>query len=119
MLAAASFAAPDTNEPALRFAVMNLGKKLDSAALGDLMNQYQTQIRPDAQRYTETGRQAMGDGSWRLTGLRHAEGGITREVNTFIQQSGNFLGVIDVLLPDDPGQHQYVHYSFGRAFAAL
>jgi hypothetical protein len=103
-LAAASFAAPDTNEPALRFAVMNLGKKLDSAGLGDLMNQYQTQIRPDAQHYTETGRQAMGDGSWRLTGLRHAEGGITREVNTFIQQSGNFLGVIDVLMPDDPGQ---------------
>jgi hypothetical protein len=103
-LAAAAFAAPDTNEPALRFAVMNLGKKLDSAALGDLMNQYQTQIRPDARRYTETGRQAMGDGSWRLTGLRHTEGGITREVNTFIQQSGNFLGVIDVLLPDDPGQ---------------
>jgi hypothetical protein len=103
-LAAASFAAPDTNEPALRFAVMNLGKKLDSAALGDLMNQYQTQIRSDAQRYTEIGRQAMGDGSWRLTGLRHAEGGITREVNTFIQQSGNFLGVIDVLLPDDAAQ---------------
>jgi hypothetical protein len=83
---------------------MNLGKKLDSAALGDLMNQYQTQIRPDAQRYTETGRQAMGDGSWRLTGLRHAEGGLTREINTFIQQSGNFLGVIEVLLPDDAAQ---------------
>lgn len=103
-LAAASFAAPGANEPVLRFAVINLGRKLDSATLGDLMNRYQTQIRPDAQRYSETGRQAMGDGSWRLTGLRHAEGGLTRQVNTFIQQSGNFLGVIEVLMPDDAAQ---------------
>jgi hypothetical protein len=103
-LAAAAFSAPDANEPALRFAVTNLGKKLDSVALGEFMNQYQTQIRPDAQRYSETGRQAMGDGSWRLTGLRHTEGRMTREVNTFIQQSGDFLGVIEVLMPDDPAQ---------------
>jgi hypothetical protein len=100
VLAAAAFAAPGADEPALRFAVVNLGKRLDSGELGDLMNQYQTQIRPDAPRYNETGRQAMGDGSWRLTGLRHAEGGLTRPVNTFIQQSGNLLGVIDVLVPD-------------------
>jgi hypothetical protein len=103
-LAAASFAAPGENEPALRFAVMNLGNKVDSAALGELMNQYQTQIRTDANRYSETGRQAMGDGSWRLTGLSHSAGGVPQQVNTFIQQSDTFVGVAEVVLPDDAGQ---------------
>lgn len=101
VLAAAAFGEPGENEPSLRVAVVNLGQRLDSAALGDLMNQYQTQIRPDAPRYSETDRGAMGDGSWRLTGLRRAVGGITQQVNTFMQQSGTFLSVIEVLIPND------------------
>jgi hypothetical protein len=100
VLAAASFAKPGETEPSLRFAVLNLGKEVDSAALGDLMDEYQTQIRPDAARYSETGRQAMGDGSWRLTGVQHSIGGVTQQVNTFIEQVDTFLGVIEVYLPD-------------------
>lgn len=101
ILAAAAFAQPGENEPSLRVAVINLGQKLDSAALGELMNQYQTQIRPDAARYSETDRAAMGDGSWRLAGLRRSVGNITQQVNTFIQQSDTFVSIIEVLLPDD------------------
>ncbi len=101
ILAAAAFAQPGANEPSLRVSVINLGRKLDSAGLGDLMSQYQTQIRSDAGRYNETDRGAMGDGSWRLAGLRRSVGNVTQQVNTFIQQSDTFVSVIEVLLPDD------------------
>jgi hypothetical protein len=101
ILAAAAFAQPGENEPSLRVAVINLGRELDSAGLRDFMSQYQTQIRADSGRYTETDRGAMGDGSWRLAGLRRSVGNITQQVNTFIQQSDTFVSIIEVLLPDD------------------
>jgi hypothetical protein len=100
-LAAASFAAQGEIEPSASFAVVNLGREVDSETLSDIIQQYQTQIRPDVDRYTEQDRQAMGDGSWRLTGLRTVVGGKTQQVNTFIERSGSFLGVIEVILPDD------------------
>jgi hypothetical protein len=103
-LAAASFAPPGADEPPVHFAVMNLGKPVDSAGLGDLINQYQKQIRPDVTRYTEVERQAMGDGSWRLTGTRATIGGRVESVNTFIQQSGTFIGIAEVVLPNNTAQ---------------
>jgi hypothetical protein len=105
-LAAASFASPGEDEPPLRFAVMNLGESMDSAALRQFIDQYQTTVRPDVEIYSEVDRGAMGDGSWRLTGLRSYGNGITRQVNTFIQQVGTFVGVIEVLLPGDPSRQQ-------------
>ncbi len=102
-LAAAAFTAPGEDEAALRFAVINLGERLDSASFGALIDTYQREVRPDAGRYSEISRQAMGDGSWRLTGLRH-DLGITQQINTFIQQTGPFLGIIEVLLPDTPAR---------------
>jgi hypothetical protein len=39
-----------------------------------------------------------------LTGLRHSVGGVTQQVNTFIQQAGTFAGVIDILMPDNPAK---------------
>ena len=103
-VASASFAAPGQNQPALTFAVMNLGEHADSTALRNFIDQYQTTVRPDAERYTEVNRGAMGDGSWRLTGLQQTVGGLTQQVNTFIQQSGSFMSVIEVLLPEDSAQ---------------
>src|SRR5262245_46398972 len=70
ILASAAFAEPGSNESLIRFAVVNLGRPLDSTLLADLLDRYQTVIRPDADHYTEVDRQAMGDGSWRLSGLR-------------------------------------------------
>jgi hypothetical protein len=103
-LASASFAPPGSSQPPVRFSVINLGKKLDSAGLADALNQYQKQVRPDARRYTETARQAMGDGSWRLSGLRQTATGETEPVNTFIQQSGTLVGLAEVVIPPDAPQ---------------
>lgn len=100
-LASAAFAPPGADEPPIRFAVMNLGETLDSASLGEFMNQYQTDVRPDAAGYKEVNRQAMGDGSWRLAGLRETAGGVTQQVNTFIQQRDGYIGVIELVLPTD------------------
>jgi hypothetical protein len=101
-LATASFAAPEDAEPRVSVAVVNLGRDLTADDLGDIIQQYQTEVRPDADRYTEQDRQAMGDGSWRLSGLRAAVGGLTQQVNTFIEHAGSFIGIIEVILPDEP-----------------
>ncbi len=100
-LAAVTFAAPGSHQPALAVAVMNLDAALDVQAFNDLLDQYQSNIRPDAPRYTEQNRQAMGDGSWRMTGLRTTAGGETEQVNTFIQQTGTLLGVLDVIVNEN------------------
>ncbi|HLV36001.1 MAG TPA: hypothetical protein VKY59_12835, partial [Spirillospora sp.] len=68
-LAAASFAPPGSPSPLVTLAVVNLGQPPDSSAFSDLINRYQREIRADALRYKEESRQAMGDGSWRMTGL--------------------------------------------------
>ncbi|MBL8155276.1 MAG: hypothetical protein JNM70_13920 [Anaerolineae bacterium] len=102
--AAAAFSIPQETEPALRIAVVNAGQSVDAAALGAFIEQYQTAIRPDLARYTESNRQAMGDGSWRMTGLRQTVTDATEQVNTFIQSSGTAIAVIEVVLPDDPAR---------------
>ncbi len=103
-LAAATFSMPGTTQPLLTVAVMNLGQTLEPAAFGDLISQYQTNIRPDIGRYTEQNRQAMGDGSWRITGVRSPIGGNTQPVNTFVEQEGGFIAVLDALVPADTAQ---------------
>jgi hypothetical protein len=100
-LASASFAAPEDTEPLLSFAVVNLGRDLSATELGDIIEQYQTQVRADAERYVEQDRQAMGDGSWRLAGLRDAVGGRTQQVNTFIERTGSLVGIVEVVVPDN------------------
>jgi hypothetical protein len=102
-LAAAAFAAPGDDEPLLSVAVVNLGddRLANTQAFSALINDYQSEIRPDAAHYVEQDRQAMGDGSWRLTGLRTSAGGISQQVNTFIERTGPLLTVMDVTVPED------------------
>lgn len=102
-LASAAFSAPGSDQPELLFAVINLGRELDSNDFGAMIDLYQTQVRPDTGNYVEQSREAMGDGSWRMTGLRAVAGG-TQQVNTFIQRAGTFVGLIDVVLPDGDDQ---------------
>ena len=100
-LAGAAFSRPGDDEPALRVAVVApSGVEDDSQAFSQLIQQYQTQVRADVERYTEQDRQAMGDGSWRMTGLRRTAGGETQQVNTFIQRAGPLLAIIDIIVPD-------------------
>ncbi len=101
-LAAASFAAPHSDQPTLKFAVANLGDPVDGTDLGSFINQYQQTIRPDLGRYKEENRQAMGDGSWRISGLRIAPGGATQQINTFIERAGSLIGIAEVIVPENP-----------------
>lgn len=98
-LAEASFAAPGSDQPLLQVAVVNLGQEVAVGDLLDLVNQYQSQARPDLTRYTELERQAMADGSWRISGLRNLPGGQTQQVNTFIRRTGTLLAVLDISVP--------------------
>src|SRR5690606_26997946 len=54
----------------------------------------------DIERYTESDRLAMGDGSWRMTGLRRTAAGETQQVNTFIQRAGSLFAIMDVIVSD-------------------
>ena len=101
-LATASFAPPNEHVPLVSFAVVRLPDvPLNGPAINTLLNDYQTRIRPDAQRYQEQNREAMGDGSWRMTGLRQISGGTSQPINTFIQFEGDLIGVIEVIVADD------------------
>ncbi len=100
-LASTSFAPPNIEIPVIRVAVVNLGEEIQANDMGELLLAYQTQIRPDVDRYTEQSQESFGDGSWRLTGLRTLAGGNTQQVNTFIDREGSLLSVIEVTLPTD------------------
>lgn len=100
-LASASFSRPGDDEPVLLVAVVNpSGVEPDSQGFAQFIQQYQTQVRPDIERYSESNRQAMGDGSWRMTGLRRTAAGQTQQVNTFIQRSGSLYAIMDVIVAD-------------------
>ena len=100
-LASTSFAPPTSDTPLIRVAVINLGDPIEANDMGELLLQYQTQIRPDIDRYTEQDRQSFADGSWRLTGLRTVAGGNTQQINTFVERNGSLFGVIEVTVPSE------------------
>lgn len=103
-LAQASFSAPNQAGPQLRVMVANLGVPIETQAFADLMNQYQSQIRPDLRQYTEQDRQSMADGSWRMVGLRQDAAGNTEQVNTFFQRDGALLAIIEIEVSEDAAQ---------------
>ena len=96
-LASAYFTPPGMQNPTVGIAVINFNSPLDMLSI---VNTYQQQVRRD--QYHEQDRQAMGDGSWRLTGLRVTAGNVAEQVNTFIQQAESLIGVIDITLTDNP-----------------
>lgn len=101
LIASASFAPPNSDTPAVQIAIVNLGREITAGEFGDLMLQYQTQFRPDLRNYTEQDRQAMGDGSWRITGIRQTPSEETQAINTFLDRNGSQIAVIEVVLPND------------------
>ncbi|MCU0496354.1 MAG: hypothetical protein MUF87_03265 [Anaerolineae bacterium] len=101
VLATATFSPPDSVEPVLTLAVLNFGQAVEPTRLGAVLDQYQSFHRPDLNRYAEQDRQAMGDGSWRVTGVRRLTGGTPQAINTFLEQSGTMLGLIDVVITRD------------------
>lgn len=97
-LASAAFSAPGDSVPTIQVSVMNPGRRFTPTELNTFMQTYQSALRPDASRYHQVDQQAMGDGSWRLTGLQQTAGR-TQPINTFIQQTGTLLSVLEVKLP--------------------
>ncbi|MBW4436549.1 MAG: FxLYD domain-containing protein [Pleurocapsa minor GSE-CHR-MK-17-07R] len=102
-LASASFAPVGSDSPLLTFSLVNLGQDIDTASFSELISRYQTQVRADIASYVEQSREALGDGSFRITGLRRGSAGETEQVNTFIERSGSLLGVTEVIMPADAG----------------
>jgi hypothetical protein len=101
-LATAAFSPPGATNPLLTIAVVRLpNAPINASGVRALLDAYQNNIRPDLLRYTEQDREAMSDGSWRMTGLRRTTGGTTQAVNTFIEIENNLVGVIDIILPPD------------------
>lgn len=99
-LATVSFSPPENDGFIASVQVIRLDETLD---VGEVVNQYQQGIRPDIRRYLEQDRQAMGNGNWRISGIRQTLGGDFETINTFIQQDGAFIGIIEVVLPtNDP-----------------
>jgi hypothetical protein len=107
-VASASFAPPDADSPLVQVASVNLGRAIGVDELVPLMEQYQTQVRPDLQRYTEQERTAMSDGSFRISGLRSTPSGTPQPVNTFIQRDGAFFSVIQVTVPADAARRTQI-----------
>ena len=107
-LASASFAPAGEHDPAITIAVIHPSGAGDSQNFAALIDQYQTQVRPDLERYKENDRQAMGDGSWRATGLRLTPLGATQQVNTFIQRAGPLFAVIDIVVPESQSALVYL-----------
>ncbi len=101
-LASAAFAPPGSADPLLLVSVARLGDDPGQTAFAELISQYQTQVRPDLDAYTETARAPMGDGSWRISGYHALPGGRLQAVNTFIERAGPLFAVTEVVLPDDP-----------------
>lgn len=101
-LATAAFSPPGSHVPPLRIAAIKLQEIPENpAAISALLDEYQTQVRPDARRYTEASRSAMGDGSWRIAGLRQIAGGTTQQVNTFFGFDNQTLVVTEIIIDPD------------------
>ncbi|MFZ4813299.1 MAG: hypothetical protein ACOYL5_02095 [Phototrophicaceae bacterium] len=109
VISIASFSPPRSHVPLITLAALRLNAPpADDTALQQLMTDIQTRWRPDAPRYTEITREAMGDGSWRLTGVRQTLNNTAQQINTFIEIHDGLLGVIEVVLTDDPALNQRV-----------
>jgi hypothetical protein len=100
-LASVSFSPPAADSPLLTVAVVSLGAPLDLTALAEQVEAYQTLHRPDLRDYREQSRNALGDGSWLVSGVRTPAGSDPVPLNTFIEARGALLAVSEVILPAD------------------
>lgn len=100
-LATAAFSLPGATEAALTVAAVRLETEITTENFSALIDRYQQTVRPDAGSYTEISREAMGDGSWRLAGVRETATGQIARLNTFILRSASHFAVSEIVLPDD------------------
>ncbi len=93
------FSPPGNQGLPLTVYVVNTGKVLDAGALLNAINTYQAAVNGDAAVYHELSRNAQGDGSWRLIGIRQTPIG-PRQLNTFLQADKAFLSALEADITD-------------------
>lgn len=74
--------------------IINTGAVLDTNTFLGLIDQYQKTFNGNKSTYTEIARNAQGDGSWRVVGVRNTPIG-QRQLNAFFQSDKTFLSVIE------------------------
>jgi hypothetical protein len=95
-----TFAPPRADRVMLTVYVVRLGAPLDEGAFRTAMDAYLD--APYNESLTTLDRAAMGDGSWRVTGVRHQHGE-SLPVNVFMQRDGPFFSALEVVVPgNDP-----------------
>jgi hypothetical protein len=93
------FSPPNNSGLPLTVLVVNTGRVLTASDLLDSINQYQGTINGNPDIYHELARNAQGDGSWRLVGVRQTPIG-PRELNTFLQVDRVYLSAVEVDVTD-------------------
>src|SRR5579885_1675731 len=88
------FSPPNNTGLPMTVYVVNTGQVLDTASFLDAIHKYQSVVNGDSKVYTEVSRDAQGDGSWRLSGVRQTAIG-PRQLNTFLQADKSFLSAIE------------------------
>jgi hypothetical protein len=89
------FSPPGNTGLPMTIYVINTGTALSTGNLLDAINRYQSVMNGDPSIYTEVSRNAQGDGSWRLAGVRQTPIG-PRQLNTFVQADKSFISAIEV-----------------------
>jgi hypothetical protein len=93
------FSPPNNEGLPLLVYVVNTGAVMGTSELLAAIEGYQRVVNGDANNYTEVSRNAQGDGSWRIVGLRRTPIG-TRQLNTFLQANKTYLAALEVDLTD-------------------
>ncbi len=95
-----TFAPPEATRPPLTVYVVRLASPLDGTAFGAAMGSYLRS--PHNWTLNVVDQQAMGDGSWRVTGVRQVRGQAL-PVNIFMLREGPFFAALEVIVPSgDP-----------------
>ncbi|CAG1014320.1 hypothetical protein ANRL4_05179 [Anaerolineae bacterium] len=88
------FSAPNATGLPLSIYVINTGAAVSASALLDSMDRFQLLINGNPLIYDEMSRNAQGDGSWRVVGVRQTPIG-ARQLNTFFQANGPLLAAME------------------------
>ncbi len=94
LLASAALTPPEGGAPLLMFAVVNAENAFDDAQFEAWITRYTTELRLDARRFVEQGRDRLPDGGWRIAGYQRSTAG-NLPINLFFQRFGSLIGLIE------------------------
>ncbi len=91
-----TFAPPGASQVQLTIYSVRLGETMDDSAFAAAIDTYLDAPHNDTLSTVE--RTAMGDGSWRVSGIRHVRNE-SHPVNVFLQRDGAFFSALEVVIP--------------------